>query len=172
MAVNLHKMPIPSSRLRRYYLGEQFAVEVLGMMRGWPEFFALPVIRNLPPAAVVQRIYHEPARRGFMVLVWHPSFDVVPDGEEIPVAPDSLIVETGVLRRQADGSYRVMTVGGTVQSAVKEFTNHRRADGQQQADFADAVNAFGLPVALVEGELADREAESQAEFFRKSILAE
>lgn len=47
----------------------------------------IPRYDGVPPGSVVLSVYHCPHSRTFSVLIYHPSFDEVADGERPPSVP-------------------------------------------------------------------------------------
>ena len=74
---------------RLYRFDERLIMTVLGQWRRF-EMIALPEPINLPLGYELHGIEYSFAHRGFTMLVWHPSFDVVPEGARVPLSDETL----------------------------------------------------------------------------------
>ena len=74
-------------RLKIYRLR---ANNVLDICRPWvvDGILHVPVIDGLPDGATVESVFNDFERVGFALVVYHPEFDPVPDGETIPDASE------------------------------------------------------------------------------------
>ena len=54
-----------------------------GWARGW-EYLSLPVLVGLPRDVVLEGVHFSFMNRSFDLMLWHESFDSVPDGAETP----------------------------------------------------------------------------------------
>jgi hypothetical protein len=63
---------------------------------------------GLPPGLTVQAVNYDPAWDCFVFRVWHPSFDVVPEGQPLPVVDAVKVHVVNVDRpvKGDDGVYR------------------------------------------------------------------
>ncbi len=94
-------------RLKRYYMPESLAIDYLQAMRKWPDIFGRAVITDVPEDAEIESIYWCELRRSFVIHVWHPSFPIVPDGEETPEGMGGHIrYQLAFFVRGEDGAYR------------------------------------------------------------------
>ena len=64
-------------------------------MLNWNQYkqITLPIVKGIPPDAVVEDIHHDYSRRCFVARVYHESFDEVKKGMVIPMDSDWLEVE-------------------------------------------------------------------------------
>lgn len=74
-----------SNRLRIYHVSTGDMVMFLNWHKRQPQYISVPEIPGLPDGAEVESVYDSPAHRAIAVVVSHPSFPEVPDGEHIPI---------------------------------------------------------------------------------------
>ncbi len=82
-------------KYRQYHIDHDtilFFVETAMKIESKPEecnsFFPRTIVKPsdlLPSDAEVVAIHHDIRRDSFLLTLWHDSFDVVPDGQEIPI---------------------------------------------------------------------------------------
>lgn len=61
------------------------------------EYVALPGIADVPKDAVVTAVNWDFSRRAFVLTVSHPSFEVVPHGQLIPIRPALAVIDRYLL---------------------------------------------------------------------------
>ena len=71
-------------RWRLFRIEEHLMIHAIVGMGG--EKYRLPQfeVSGLPIDYRVERVFHDPMRAAFMVMVSHPSFDPVPGGDMVP----------------------------------------------------------------------------------------
>ena len=72
-----------SDRLKIAYVDER---ALLGFLQCWRqgEFVSLPTGPQIPQGCEIVRVWHCPDRRALAVMLEHPHFPRVPDGEQPP----------------------------------------------------------------------------------------
>jgi hypothetical protein len=83
-----------SRRLRTYQIDTGDMVLFLNWAKRQPQYIAVPEMSGIPDGADVEWVYACPERRSIAVVVSHPSFPEVPDGEQIPF-------ETGFMKMRS-----------------------------------------------------------------------
>ncbi len=83
-------MIVEERRWKLFPVSESLVVELLTAYRRASKtwYFYVADYPELPADAVVRDIRHDPYNRCYQLLVYHPSFPVVPDGATVPDAYD------------------------------------------------------------------------------------
>lgn len=79
-------------RERMYAVSEENILQVFNAWMGLPGYVQIPTVPGIPEGARFTGAWYNPSRRAWDLRVWHESFDVVPDGEQIPSVFDRLDV--------------------------------------------------------------------------------
>jgi hypothetical protein len=76
------------NRVRMYFIDPQHLLQMFTKEpEGYHCAFKRGRIADFPQDAEVEGVHYDPSRRAFCLTVYHPTFDVVPDGEMIPFEP-------------------------------------------------------------------------------------
>ena len=73
------------ARYKILVIGEQDILFFLNFHRKAPDCFSLTAPGQLPADAVVTAVTYSISHRGFLCRVWSSEFDIVPDGQEVPL---------------------------------------------------------------------------------------
>lgn len=106
-----------SQREARYKLVAINHYWVLDVLRSWSDpaqYLRLPRIAGIPDGAEIEDVHDDWRSKQFILRLWHPSFDIVPDGEQIPFLSElPLQVDLVQLRRSSeDGDLPTFVVPG------------------------------------------------------------
>jgi hypothetical protein len=72
--------PMNERRVKIFTVDENLVIDILN---GLPhECIILPISEEIPAGAVVEQFWHDPGIRGFCMAVLHPSYQLVPPGQE------------------------------------------------------------------------------------------
>ena len=103
-----HKGGRDEDRLKVIFIGEREIVRALWVGQGMLDCFTVGFRPELPTGYEIMRVWYEPHRRGFAFSIWHPSFEPVPKGCELPVLVDGCCeTREAILVREADARYRI-----------------------------------------------------------------
>ncbi len=96
-------------RLKVAWVATDFLVEILNITSGerpLPDVICLPMLTGVPSGTVVLNVAHDRYRKEVGLLLWNPSFERVPNGEEIPSLNPSMEIswERIRFRRDFDGA--------------------------------------------------------------------
>lgn len=84
VAINKIPLKVRERRIRIFWLRQRHALDVLqGGIRSGNKVW-LPEMSNLPQGARVETCFYSDERQAFGIIVLHESFDIVPDGAELP----------------------------------------------------------------------------------------
>lgn len=93
-------------RLKRFTVSEREIRAYLNRFSD-PDHIVIAVNVTGPPEGfVVHRVHYDSYSDGWQLLIHHPSFPEVPEGEVVPVAMEWADVERIALQRGTDGAYR------------------------------------------------------------------
>jgi len=95
-------------RCQVYRVCPRVLLDYLRRFKDWPGTLAVFDQCSGPPegAELVEIVFND-SMRCFHVLVSHPSFPVVAEGECFPMADDWIKGQMRVLQREEDGAYRI-----------------------------------------------------------------
>lgn len=97
--------------LKRYRIDDREILEYLRRNDNWPDYLVAAANVKGPPAGChIHTVYFDYSTQGYWVVISHPEFPEVPDGEYIPAAENDLVAERVILFRGDDNVYRI--VGG------------------------------------------------------------
>lgn len=98
-----------TERREKIFVVDSMAVLRMGVFQSedTPECFVIQRRPVLPDGAKIMGVYYDPASRGFEFVVWHESFDVVPDGMRCPRVSGFVDTHSIVAVREEDGRYRI-----------------------------------------------------------------
>lgn len=94
-------------RLRKYVIDPQTLLVFLNCTANWPQYMVVTSGNSLPDGAELVDLFYDVHCRSLFVVVWHPGFEVVPEGAELPLGPGIVEQTCTYLERQEDGSYRI-----------------------------------------------------------------
>jgi len=145
-------------RTKLYYVDPECLLMFLRSMDQWPLAFTRGIVEGLPEGAELEDVRYDYDRRSLAVLVWHKDFPIVPNGGLTPIAEQGFFEVTQVaLMRQSDGSYR----SGDDPLCVLPIVCPAPSVATIPEDFTGPVDSRSF-----EG------VQSEAEFFRQSIMAD
>jgi len=87
-----------------YYIRERELL--IAFYREDPDYIVVGIDPELPHGAVIRSVHHEPHRAAFAFIVYHPSFDIVPDSQSPPNA-GVMPFQYRTLTRAGDGRYDI-----------------------------------------------------------------
>lgn len=104
---------IDDSRVRIYYVRNRDILRAFsGELNNPSSLYVMNQsawFKALPPGYTIRSVHHDFCRNAFAFVIHHPSFDPVPDAQEIPRVDGVQTFECFVLHRQADCSYALST---------------------------------------------------------------
>ena len=95
------------TRLRIYYVSERDVMRMVYDADHLRDSMLVCVRPQIPPGAVIHRVYHDWPRQAFAFIVWHFSFDPVPDGCAPPDILGFRSVQEILIVREDDGRNRI-----------------------------------------------------------------
>ena len=144
---------------RIIYVDMRLIVEILNTMRSG-QYIALPDIPEIPEDTEVIGVFHEFARRAFAVMLSHPSFGEVPEGEMIPELVSPAIVEWNTFRR-LDSPY--VGVGQTFATAGEKIEPGQSVYyGEDGKVYPEKPGEYERPESI---DTVGKEMKSETEFF-------
>ena len=75
--------PRLAARLRRFSIDTKFLILSLNAFRDC-RFFGLSKGEKIPDGATVESVYYSYDSTCLQMIVWHESYPIVPDGQEVP----------------------------------------------------------------------------------------
>lgn len=106
-------------RIRRFAIPQSQLHRWLTIQKSGDRVVELPSIQDMPEDADVRGAYFDFTLSTFFVIVSHPSFDIVPEGQEAPCMSSGLTVRSI--------------------SIATEATSNRRGDLEDLADAAKTI---------------------------------
>lgn len=145
-------------KVKLFCCTEQFVVNLMNWrcVRDTECYYRFPTMRGLPSDAEVCGVQYSVARRAWVVLVSHDSFDEVPDGCYAPYVDGLLSIETVMLECGRNGWLREV-VNGRVEEEEDPVVYHL---WQAIADrygivVADEISAIATEALNTKGTAAD-----------------
>jgi hypothetical protein len=96
-------------RYKRWIINPECVLQYLRKFDKWPKVIAVPTVdeglSGPPEGAELMAVHYDHGRQCFVVVVYHPDFPEVSEGDEIPFALNPLNTQMRILIRRKDGLY-------------------------------------------------------------------
>lgn len=183
-------------RTKLFFVDPDCLLTYLKSMEHWPQCFGRAILKGIPDNAELEGVRFDEGRRCLAVLVWCQDWPIVPDGEPTPIAEGAgyFEIKQAWFVRQEDGSYLSLddkqqamgNLSGQLMETSKPTkmpANVEKTEAQKIADgdYRDRRYDFPplpavtrpIPVEILAAESSQYgNKDAEADFFRKSILAE
>lgn len=89
-------------RFKRILVDRRMILEILNsrVTGKAPQCISMPEVEELPPGTLVESVHFNISRMAWDIVIWNPSFPIVPDGYEIPPLYEQCVTYRTVLMYQ------------------------------------------------------------------------